>query len=438
MLALITVFMFCAAGYEVLYPTGWVGATKRGPDTYGCICHGSNLPTDSILVYVTGPETVIVGSSNVYTVTMSGGPAIEGGFNVAVNAGAVYPNDTTSQLMENSLMQFELTQTQPKLFSSGSVSWEFIYQAPLVAGNDTIYSVGNSVNDDGSPAGDEFNFGADFYVTIIDTSAQTYEYVYDNGWNLVSLPLTVSDPRTTTLFATAISNAFKFTMQSGYLNADTIEAGYGFWLKFSDDDTVNIFGSELTSFTIPVSEGWNIIGSIAFPIATASITSEPGGLVTSPFYGYRNGYQIVDTLQPSKGYWVKLSQAGELTLSSVINNSSLATIKIVPSSELPPAPPFDELSNSISQFPNRFCLEQNYPNPFNPITVFSFRFPVSGYVTLKVYNFLGEEVATLIDEFQDSGYRSVSYDATGLPSGIYMYKLTVGSYSEAKKMILLK
>ncbi|TAK59052.1 MAG: choice-of-anchor D domain-containing protein, partial [Bacteroidetes bacterium] len=88
--------------------------------------------------------------------------------------------------------------------------------------------------------------------------------------------------------------------------------------------------------------------------------------------------------------------------------------------------------------PQEYALQQNYPNPFNPSTVFSFQFPVSCWVTLKIYNVLGEEMATLIDGMQDAGYRMQSFDASGLPSGVYYYRMTAGSFSETKRMVLMR
>jgi hypothetical protein len=88
--------------------------------------------------------------------------------------------------------------------------------------------------------------------------------------------------------------------------------------------------------------------------------------------------------------------------------------------------------------PNVFSLEQNYPNPFNPSTVITFNLPVGGNVLLKVYNLLGQEVRTLVNQNQSAGHYSVRFDSKGLPTGIYLYRLSSGSYVQTKRMILLK
>jgi hypothetical protein len=97
---------------------------------------------------------------------------------------------------------------------------------------------------------------------------------------------------------------------------------------------------------------------------------------------------------------------------------------------------------------NSYNLEQNYPNPFNPTTHFEFRIADFGFVSLKIFDVLGNEVATLVDEEKAAGSYEVEFSATGgyssggnaynLPSGIYFYILQSGNYIETKKMMLLK
>jgi choice-of-anchor B domain-containing protein len=87
---------------------------------------------------------------------------------------------------------------------------------------------------------------------------------------------------------------------------------------------------------------------------------------------------------------------------------------------------------------NDFRLEQNYPNPFNPTTKISYELGYSKYVTLNVYDILGNKISELVNEKQNAGSYSVNFDATNFPSGVYYYKLTAGDFSETKKMMLLK
>jgi hypothetical protein len=91
-----------------------------------------------------------------------------------------------------------------------------------------------------------------------------------------------------------------------------------------------------------------------------------------------------------------------------------------------------------NSLPKEFSLQQNYPNPFNPSTSIKFTIPESGFTTLKVYNILGNEVTTLISEELTQGSFSVKFDASELPSGVYLYTLTSNNFNETKKMLLLK
>ena len=97
-----------------------------------------------------------------------------------------------------------------------------------------------------------------------------------------------------------------------------------------------------------------------------------------------------------------------------------------------------DVQEDNSAIPSEFNLAQNYPNPFNPTTKISWQSPIGSWQTLKVYNVLGNEVATLVDEYKSAGSYEVEFDASQLTSGIYFYKIQAGSFVETKKMILLR
>jgi hypothetical protein len=91
-----------------------------------------------------------------------------------------------------------------------------------------------------------------------------------------------------------------------------------------------------------------------------------------------------------------------------------------------------------SEIPATFKLEQNYPNPFNPSTTISFSIPFSAFTSLKVYDILGNEVASLMSEEKLAGEYNITFDASALTSGVYLYRLNAGNFSAMKKMILLR
>lgn len=100
---------------------------------------------------------------------------------------------------------------------------------------------------------------------------------------------------------------------------------------------------------------------------------------------------------------------------------------------------YHNLSESIKiGAPDRFELTQNYPNPFNPSTRIEYSIPQTGLVTIKVYNVIGQQVAELVNEVKQAGTHRIEFDAYGLPSGVYMYKLSSGNFVSTKKMLLLK
>lgn len=97
-----------------------------------------------------------------------------------------------------------------------------------------------------------------------------------------------------------------------------------------------------------------------------------------------------------------------------------------------------DVARDTEIIPTEFTLQQNYPNPFNPSTKISYSIPSSEYVTLKIYDILGSEIALLVNKEQTAGFYNVEFNATNFPSGIYIYTLQFGNRMTSKKMILLK
>lgn len=97
-----------------------------------------------------------------------------------------------------------------------------------------------------------------------------------------------------------------------------------------------------------------------------------------------------------------------------------------------------DVSNEVKESPRSFALNQNYPNPFNPTTSISYTIPESGDVKLEVFNAVGQKVATLVNSTQNAGTHTVSFDASNLASGVYLYRLTSANQVQINKMLLLK
>ena len=366
------------------------------------------------------------------------------------------------------------------------------------------------------------------------------------NWNMLSLPLIPDDHLKDNLFPTSSSAAFGY--EGGYIVKPNLQFGTGYWLKFPSMQEVTVLGDDREKAAIPVSSGWNMIGSLSFPIAATSVGSIPAGIIKSRFFGYTTGYQVIDSLMPLRAYWVKVDADGQLVLATTMSNAkvqsstllienfSSLTIKDATGNEerlyfgatsahpdqsqfeMPPLPPtgvFDarfatgriaeladakmsreipivlssavyplsiqwemktdaapaqlfidgkefsligkgtrDIANLISQIhlilssalsghlPAEFELDQNYPNPFNPVTVIRYQLPACANrsatsiynVSLKIYNVLGQEVATVVDGAENAGYKSVQWNAGSFASGIYFYRLSVTSTGNPTKI----
>ena len=155
---------------------------------------------------------------------------------------------------------------------------------------------------------------------------------------------------------------------------------------------------------------------------TDTLVTDPDGSVS--FLG-----SDVQTLQPQESRTLYLAVALGANESEMHDNMQLAMQKyngIV------------SVESDYNNIPANFVLDQNYPNPFNPGTKISWQSPVDGYQKLIVYDVIGNEVATLINEYRSAGNYDILFDASHLSSGIYFYELVVDKFSSVKKMILLR
>jgi len=285
------------------------------------------------------------------------------------------------------------------------------------------------------------------FTTTTDTTF--FMTTSKSRWNLISLPMKVKDRSRTKAFLTSASNAFAFE-NGAYTIADSLEYGLGYWLQFSPNDTFGVVGKgSITSDTITVRSGWNMIGSVSTPVPVSATMSEPAGMVTSNFFGYKDSYATTDTVRPGKAYWVKVSEDGQLILSAqsplagklALNADAIRmvqSIKIIATSELPPPPPESEISTPRPAIAREFFLGQNYPNPFNPTTSIEYTLPSNGSIHLAVYDVLGREVAVLGDGYETAGRHSLNFNASSLASGIYFYRIEAGKFIDVKKMILMR
>jgi len=269
----------------------------------------------------------------------------------------------------------------------------------------------------------------------------TTDIMVRNGWNLLSVPLRVADPYCRVVYPSAISPPYDYVPAVGYANCDTLYCGHGYWLRFDHPETVYVTGMGRSVDTSDVVEGWNLIGALSSPLAVGDITSSPGGMITSQFFHYRGSYINVDSIRPGYGYWVKVNQTGKLIFSKTPSGSKSSVVdnKIVMKllDYAPPPPPSTENYSNL-KIPSDFELYQNYPNPFNPITSISYRLPSASYVTVKIYNLLGKELTTIVQERKEPGEYTARWDGSKYPTGLYFYRMTAGTFTGMKKLLLVK
>ena len=152
--------------------------------------------------------------------------------------------------------------------------------------------------------------------------------------------------------------------------------------------------------------------------------------------GYSSQGDSLFAIEPTES-----SSAGEFDLGTWDNNHALilsGSIDGVSKLWKYSIPGITSVKQETPGIPKNFSLSQNYPNPFNPSTTINFSVPQSGQVTLKVYNLLGCEVATLVNENLRVGSYNAKFDASQLASGIYVYRLTAKNFTRSKKMMLMK
>jgi hypothetical protein len=275
---------------------------------------------------------------------------------------------------------------------------------------------------------------SDILAPIIPES--TLVTTVNAGWNLLSLPLKLKNSTATAVFPGANSQAFAF--EGLYLAVDTLLNGVGYWLHFDSAETVTAIGLPINPETLNVVAGWNLIGMQGFIIPTQDIGASDSQLVATNFYSYSpTGYAVADTLLPWSGYWVKTDSAGQLYLPGVTSKASFKhRLRISHAAAVPPPPPV--FTVKTKQLPKVFSLYQNYPNPFNPTTEIRYELAHTSFVSIDVYNILGQRVASLVNSTQPAGDQSVSFNASNLSSGVYFYRIQAGTFEAARKMLVIK
>lgn len=256
----------------------------------------------------------------------------------------------------------------------------------------------------------------------------------------------------------------------GYAAADTLKPGMGYWvranmpgrlilssaatslMKESGSPTLSVNGAESITITdatgakqtLYISDDIDERQATAFELPPAP----PAGIFDARFATSR----LLETVEQGKAKEIPIRISSEqypLSVSWSLKNQALTASLVMGTSEwllngdgevtIPAA--VERMSLKVTgqpSLPAEFALFQNFPNPFNPVTTIKYELPKDAYVTLKVFDILGREVATLVNAQQKAGYKSVQWNASTVASGVYFCRMEAGSFTGVKKLLLLR
>jgi len=281
------------------YPNGVSGYTSK-TNASGCgACHSTHSgASSSILVQIIGPSELAPSEMGSYSVRISGGSGSKVGVDIALSSGALAKVDNNLKVLNS-----ELTQPSSKTYSNGSYTFNFTVTAPSIPGTITLYATGMSKKQ-------EWNFAQNFSIAVSNNNIVSH-FDCGPGWNLVSVPLLLNDMTSGTVFPQAASPVYGF--DGGYSASSVLQNASGYWVKFNSAQSFDFSGTE-PQIPISLLQGWNLIGPFNTLLPVNTIVTNPPGILESAFYEFDSGYVLADTLKPGKGYWVKSSGSGSITL----------------------------------------------------------------------------------------------------------------------------
>lgn len=289
-------------------------------------------------------------------------------------------------------------------------------------------------------------------------------------WSFLSL---IRQDSTAVNFVTASSTPYSAQFPSSNLASTNDNLNYNFMTTSSSNMLINGYGGpdQLISYSDPqlylqypftfgssfsdnFSANYVLSGSSVFRTGTTNVSGDAWGTINLPVGSFSNSLRVkyiistkdsanigipVITLTNTTSYvWFvpgRKFPVFEIVYTTIsINGTQFGNNKTVNYNDGSTI----GISNISTEIPDGYSLSQNYPNPFNPTTNLEFSIKNLEFVSLKVFNTLGKEIATLVNEKLSAGTYKYSFDAAGLTSGIYFYTLKAGTFTETKRMLLVK
>lgn len=284
-----------------------------------------------------------------------------------------------------------------------------------------------------APAGVEFNIGvAPGNSGSASDTLKNFPVTLENGNTYVAIANGVLDPNSYASNPDGRSTAFTLFVKDMARESGTS----------SDVDFFVLHGATDAPTVDVIARG---VATLVDDAAYGDIT----GYISVPAGNYTLDLTLADGTTLVHSYWADLRTlgggsavvfaSGFLDPSANQNGEAFGLFFVLADGTVGQFPEgVASVENISGVAPSNYSLEQNYPNPFNPSTNINFTIPNSDFVTLKVYNILGSEVATLVNENLSAGSYRFNFEARNLASGVYLYELNAGNFREIKKMNLLK
>jgi len=332
----------------------------------------------------------------------------------------------------NGYRQFKLLNTSGTIYSAvfNSINSEVEYSDSIFY---RIIAQDNSTNHNrDSTAVYKFKIVLPYNICI-GTGTSPSNYPFTTYW---------MDGQTLMLFTAS-------ELMAGGMNTNFAIRGIGFDVISASPQVMNGFWVGLQHTSLNALTGWVTTGWTTMYSGTYTVPGTGWQYINFPAQSfYYNGtsnllvYLCYDNSSYTSYSIVNATPTTGMTWGYHTDNSSGCTMTGEGSQPLRPNTCFSSIicgtENNSNLIPERYSLSQNYPNPFNPVTKIKFAIPKQGFVTLKVYDILGREVKTLVNDVKAPGTYSVDFNGTELSSGVYFYKIQVNGFSEIKRMVLIK